>query len=124
MTMNTERRKFIAGVGAAAASTAVLAGGQALAQGNQQIGTKAKPNRCRSIRNPSLASRKGTRQPPRKQLRRRGEAPQRSISLEMLTPILTDAVEWFSLQTNVRDHDRETFAKISALHDRRSDRLF
>jgi ADP-heptose:LPS heptosyltransferase len=34
----------------------------------------------------------------------------------MLTPILTDAVECFSLQTNVRDHDRETFAKISALH--------
>src|SRR5438309_11979360 len=43
MTMNTERRKFIAGVGAAAASTAVLAGGQALAQGNQQIGAKAMP---------------------------------------------------------------------------------
>ena len=41
MTMNTERRKFIAGVGAAAASTAVFAGGQALAQGNQQIGAKA-----------------------------------------------------------------------------------
>jgi len=41
MTMNTERRKFIAGVDAAAASTAVFAGGQALAQGNQQIGAKA-----------------------------------------------------------------------------------
>ena len=43
MTMNTERRKFIAGVGAAAAATAVLAGGQALAQGNQQIGAKGMP---------------------------------------------------------------------------------
>jgi hypothetical protein len=43
MTMNTERRKFIAGVGAATASTAVLAGGQALAQGNQQTGAKALP---------------------------------------------------------------------------------
>src|ERR671917_293724 len=32
MTMNTERRKFIAGVGAAAASTAVFAGGRAHAQ--------------------------------------------------------------------------------------------
>jgi superoxide dismutase, Fe-Mn family len=42
MTMNTERRKFIAGVGAAAASTAVLAGGHALAQGNQQT-YQAKP---------------------------------------------------------------------------------
>jgi hypothetical protein len=43
MTVNTERRKLIAGVGAAAASTAVLAGGQALAQGNQQIGAKSMP---------------------------------------------------------------------------------
>jgi len=41
MTMNTERRKFIAGVGVAAASTAVSGGGQTLAQGNQQIGVKA-----------------------------------------------------------------------------------
>src|SRR5215510_3360710 len=36
MTVNTERRNFIASVGAAAASTAVLAGTQVLAQGNQQ----------------------------------------------------------------------------------------
>ena len=43
MTMNTERRKFIAGVGAAAASTSLFAGGQALAQGDQQIGAKAMP---------------------------------------------------------------------------------
>jgi superoxide dismutase, Fe-Mn family len=49
MTMNTERRKFIAGVGAAAASTAVLAGGQALAQGNQQIGAKAIPYQAKPM---------------------------------------------------------------------------
>jgi hypothetical protein len=41
----------------------------------------------------------------------------RSISLETLTPMLTDAVEWFSLQPNVRDHDRETLAATSALRD-------
>ena len=41
MTLNTERRDFIRGVGAAAASTAMLAGTQALAQSNQQTGTKA-----------------------------------------------------------------------------------
>ena len=49
MTMNTERRKFIAGVGAAAASTAVLAGGQALAQGNQPIGAKAMPYQAKPM---------------------------------------------------------------------------
>jgi Fe-Mn family superoxide dismutase len=49
MTMNTERRNFIACVGAAAASTAVLAGGQALAQGNQQIGTKATPYQAKPM---------------------------------------------------------------------------
>ena len=38
MTMNTERRNFIAGVGVAAASTAVLASTQAFAQGNQTGG--------------------------------------------------------------------------------------
>ena len=43
MTMNTERRNFIAAVGAAAASTAVLVGTQALAQGAQQTGAKAMP---------------------------------------------------------------------------------
>jgi hypothetical protein len=41
----------------------------------------------------------------------------RSISLETLTPILTDAVEWFSLQPNVRDHDREILAVTPALRD-------
>ena len=41
MTMNTERRNFIAGVGVAAASTAVLASTQAFAQGAQQTGGKA-----------------------------------------------------------------------------------
>jgi superoxide dismutase, Fe-Mn family len=49
MTMNTERRKFIAGVGAAAASTAVFSGGQALAQGNQQIGVKAMPYQAKPM---------------------------------------------------------------------------
>jgi Fe-Mn family superoxide dismutase len=41
MTIKTERRDFIRGVGAAAASTAVLATTQALAQSNQQMGGKA-----------------------------------------------------------------------------------
>ena len=41
MTVNTERRDFIKGVGVAAASTATLAGTQALAQANPQTGAKA-----------------------------------------------------------------------------------
>jgi len=41
MTLNPKRRDFIRGVGAAAASTAVLAGTQALAQANPQTGAKA-----------------------------------------------------------------------------------
>ena len=41
MTTNTERRDFIKSVGAVAASTAVLAGTQALAQNNPQTGGKA-----------------------------------------------------------------------------------
>jgi Fe-Mn family superoxide dismutase len=41
MTVNTERRDFIKGVGVAAASTAMLAGTQALAQANPQTGAKA-----------------------------------------------------------------------------------
>jgi superoxide dismutase, Fe-Mn family len=41
MTLNTERRDFIRGVGVAAASTAMLAGTQALAQSNPQTGAKA-----------------------------------------------------------------------------------
>ena len=40
MSFNPERRDFIAGVGVAAASTALLATTQALAQANQQTGTK------------------------------------------------------------------------------------
>src|SRR5689334_172894 len=43
MTMNNERRTFLAGVGAAAASTAVLATTQAFAQANQQTGARAMP---------------------------------------------------------------------------------
>src|SRR5580704_8320446 len=49
MTMNTERRNFIAAVGAAAASTAVLATTQALAQGNQQTGAKAMPYQAKPM---------------------------------------------------------------------------
>jgi Fe-Mn family superoxide dismutase len=41
MTLNSERRNFITGVGAAAASTAMLATSQALAQTNPQTGSKA-----------------------------------------------------------------------------------
>ena len=41
MTLNSERRNFIAGVGAAAASTALLATSQTLAQTNPQTGSKA-----------------------------------------------------------------------------------
>jgi Fe-Mn family superoxide dismutase len=40
MTMNIKRRDFIKGVGAAAASTAMLAGTPALAQANQQTGAE------------------------------------------------------------------------------------
>jgi superoxide dismutase, Fe-Mn family len=40
MTLDPERRDFIKGVGAAAASTAMLATTQAFAQANQQTGTK------------------------------------------------------------------------------------
>src|SRR5450631_1967421 len=43
MTMTTERRNFLKGVSAAAASTAVLAGTQALAQGNLPTAAKAMP---------------------------------------------------------------------------------
>jgi Fe-Mn family superoxide dismutase len=49
MTMNTERRNFIAGVGAAAASTAVLATSQALAQGNQPTAAKAMPYQAKPM---------------------------------------------------------------------------
>jgi superoxide dismutase, Fe-Mn family len=49
MTLNIERRNFIAVVGVAAASTAVLAGTQALAQGNQQTGGKAMPYQAKPM---------------------------------------------------------------------------
>src|SRR3954470_9135885 len=49
MTVNTERRDFIRSVGAAAASTVVLAGTEALAQGNQQIEAKAMPYQAKPM---------------------------------------------------------------------------
>src|SRR5712675_490728 len=49
MTMTTERRNFLKGVSAAAASTAVLAGTQALAQGNPQAAAKAMPYQAKSM---------------------------------------------------------------------------
>jgi Fe-Mn family superoxide dismutase len=49
MTINTERRSFIRGVGAAAASTAVLATTQALAQGSQPSGVKAMPYQAKPL---------------------------------------------------------------------------
>ena len=49
MTMTTERRNFLKGVSAAAASTAVLAGTQALAQGNPQTGAKAIPYQAKQM---------------------------------------------------------------------------
>jgi superoxide dismutase, Fe-Mn family len=49
MTMNTERRNFIAGVGVAAASTAVLASTQAFAQGSNQAGGKALPYQAKPM---------------------------------------------------------------------------
>jgi superoxide dismutase, Fe-Mn family len=44
MTVNTERRNLITGVGAAAASTVVLAGTQALAQANQEKANQERDN--------------------------------------------------------------------------------
>jgi Fe-Mn family superoxide dismutase len=49
MIMTTERRNFLKGVSAAAASTAVLAGTQALAQGNLQTGAKAMPYQAKPM---------------------------------------------------------------------------
>ena len=49
MIMTTERRNFLKGVSAAAASTAVLAGTQALAQGNLQTGAKAMPYQAKPL---------------------------------------------------------------------------
>ena len=49
MTMTTERRNFLKGVSAAAASTAVLAGTQALAQGNPLAGAKAMPYQAKPM---------------------------------------------------------------------------
>jgi Fe-Mn family superoxide dismutase len=49
MTMNTERRNFIVGVGAAAASTAVLASTKALAQGSPQTRNEAMPYQAKAM---------------------------------------------------------------------------
>jgi len=49
MTMTTERRKFLKAVSAAAASTAVLAGTQALAQSNLQAAAKAMPYQAKPM---------------------------------------------------------------------------
>jgi Fe-Mn family superoxide dismutase len=49
MTMNTERRNFIAGVSAAAASAAVLASSQALAQASPQAAGKATPYQAKPM---------------------------------------------------------------------------
>jgi Fe-Mn family superoxide dismutase len=49
MTMTTERRNFLKAVSAAAASTAVLAGTQALAQGNPQAAAKAMPYQAKPM---------------------------------------------------------------------------
>jgi len=49
MTMTTERRNFLKAVSAAAASTAVLSGTQALAQGNLQAAAKAMPYQAKPM---------------------------------------------------------------------------
>src|SRR6266404_8281379 len=49
MTMTTERRNFLKAVSAAAASTAVLAGTQALAQGNLQAAAKTTPYQAKPM---------------------------------------------------------------------------
>ena len=49
MTMTTERRNFLKGVSAAAASTAVLAGTEALAQGRLQTAAKAMPYEAKPL---------------------------------------------------------------------------
>jgi Fe-Mn family superoxide dismutase len=49
MTTNTERRNFIAAVGATAASAAVLATTQAFAQGDQKSGVKAMPYQAKPM---------------------------------------------------------------------------
>jgi Fe-Mn family superoxide dismutase len=49
MTVNTERRDFIRGVGAVAASTTVLAATPALAQANQPTGAKAMPYQAKPM---------------------------------------------------------------------------
>ena len=49
MTMTNERRNFLKTVSAAAASTAVLAGTQALAQGNPQAAAKAMPYQAKPL---------------------------------------------------------------------------
>ena len=49
MTMTTERRNFLKGVSAAAASTAVLTGTQAFAQGSSQTAGKAMPYQAKPL---------------------------------------------------------------------------
>ena len=49
MTMITERRNFLKAVSAAAASTAVLAGTPALAQGSMQTAAKATPYQAKPL---------------------------------------------------------------------------
>jgi hypothetical protein len=49
MTMTSERRNFLKAVSAAAASTAVLSGTQALAQGNLQAAAKAMPYQAKPM---------------------------------------------------------------------------
>jgi Fe-Mn family superoxide dismutase len=49
MTLKTQRREFIRGVGAAAASTALISTTQALAQSNQQTGIKAMPYQAKPM---------------------------------------------------------------------------
>lgn len=41
----------------------------------------------------------------------------RTIRLETLLPIIDDGAEWFSLQKDVREHDREALARTPALRD-------
>jgi tetratricopeptide (TPR) repeat protein len=41
----------------------------------------------------------------------------RSIRLEKLAPIITEVAEWYSLQKDVRDYDREHLAALHSLND-------
>jgi len=79
MTMTTERRNFLKAVSAAAASTPVLAGTPALAQGNLRAAAKAMPYQAKPMPfdpKPSRASRKRCSLATMRTTMRRGEAPQ------------------------------------------------